>query len=224
MKKSILTVFMCVLVLAVAQAWGMPIIGVDISCEGTESGGGGARNYQYTLRNISGTPITLTEFYVGTQDLNAANYSNWLAPAGFSVVVYTPGGPPGSHCSTMYTTTVKTPHGVIPPQGLVPSLGLIAWGNPTGITLPAGGTATFGFDNPNPSWDVEWLASDSTQPCPSPGSPAPVRTWVSIGLSTLPIAGPTGVYTGGWVHSPIPEPATFLLLGLGGILLHKRKR
>ena len=41
-----------------------------ISCEGTESGGGGSRIYQYSLKNTGASPVTLTLFYLGTEDLN----------------------------------------------------------------------------------------------------------------------------------------------------------
>jgi hypothetical protein len=88
----------------------------------------------------------------------------------------------------MYTSRVKTPHTMPTPPGNFASAGGIAWAGSTVIT--PGGTVTFGFDHPNPSWDVEWFSAH-------PGGVS-----VSQGQVGQPIAGPMGVYSNGWVHSP----------------------
>ncbi len=49
--------------------------------------------------------------------------------------------------------------------------------------------------------------------------------WVSIDVMTSPVDGVSNIRIFGWVeHECIPEPATLVLLGLGGLLLRRRKR
>jgi hypothetical protein len=204
------TIFVAALAMCLC-GW-QPVAGqVDIAFEGTVSAGGGALNYQYTLRNIAQNPLVMTEFYLGTQDLNPANYSAWLAPAGMTpaaTIIPTPSLPPT--LNVMGTTGTKTPLGAVPPPPPFASAGNIIWaGN---VTIPVGGTVTFGFNNANAAWDVEWLASGR-----------PVTTWVSIGNSGLPIAGPLGIYSGGFVHSPVPEPSSLILL-LGPLVVAAMRR
>jgi hypothetical protein len=174
-------------------AWGQgPLV---ISCEGTESNGGGARNYQYTLKNTGAVAVTLTLFYVGTEDLNAANYTNWTAPAGFTPTATVADWTTLFNLyqtSVMGTTRLKTPHGVVPPQTTWPSSGGVAWsGN---AVINPNQVVTFGFDNPHKSWDMEWFAEH----------PDPVNS--SQAYLHLAIAGPAGVYTQGYVHGPTIEP------------------
>ena len=159
-----------------------------ISCEGVESTGGGALRYQYTLQNTSGVTQTLERFYIGTHDLSPADYTNWTAPAGFSPTALVTTWASVPDHSVMYTTQTKTPHGVIPPTQSVASAGVISWSG--SAVVPAGGTVTFGFDNPYMSWDAEWLCEH------------PISGNASVGFSDQPIAGPSGVFTRGWVHSP----------------------
>jgi hypothetical protein len=155
-----------------------------ISCEGTESTGGGTYRYQYTLKNISGAPVTLTDFFVGTEDPNPSNYS-FIVTSGFTAsIVPNPSG----GASVAYTSMVKTPHGVVPPAVGQPSAKLIHWSGNGAV--PAGGTVTFAFDHPGESVDEEWFAKASGQ-------------W-TISQVDRPMAGPTGTYTDGWVHAPLP--------------------
>jgi hypothetical protein len=162
-----------------------------ISCEGKYSTGGGSRNYQYTLVNTSQNTVTLTLFYVGTMDLALSNYSNWTAPAGFN--------PVGTvadwnvlfnlfQTSVMSTTLIKTPHGVVPPPVGWPTIGGVVWSGST--TLAPNQQVTFGFDDPYVPWDMEWFAEH------------PDAANSSQGYLTLPVAGPMGVFTQGYVHGP----------------------
>jgi hypothetical protein len=160
-----------------------------ISCEGTRCNGGGAWHYQYTLQNISGAPVTLQEFILGTHDSNGANYTYMPTP-GFTASVV----PNGVPSSVTYTTTVETAHGVVPPQfDHEPSAANVWWVGSS--VIPHQGTITFGFDHPNIPWDHEWFAVGSG------------ATEFTVGMVDSPIAGPTGVFTDGWVHAPSPYPA-----------------
>jgi hypothetical protein len=168
---------------------------LDIACEGTESTGGGTTQYQYTLHNTIAAPIVLKVFYIGTMDLSPANYTNWVAPAGFTATATVANWVTLSGIypvSVMATTMTKTPHGIMPPQLAFAAPGGVLWQGSQSI--PGGGTATFGFDNPHMSVDVEWLAEH----------PDPVNS--SQGFLSVVIAGPLGVYTQGWVHAPGTEP------------------
>lgn len=167
-----------------------------ISCEGTESGGGGFSKYQYTLMNPTATPVTLTLFYVGTMDLTPANYSNWVAPPGFTPVATVANWVTlGPNFSVMYTTQTKTPHGAMPTGQSLAAPGAVAWfGN---AIMNPGQPLTFGFHNPHTSWDMEWLAEH-----PGGGN-------VSVATLLQPIAGPLGVFTRGYVHAPTTIPTAF---------------
>jgi hypothetical protein len=192
---------LCVLVAGEQTAWGAGEL--YIACEGSFSTGGGARAYQYTLKNTGPAPVTLTLFYLGTLDLTPADYSSWIAPPGFNAVatvadwntLFTM-----YQTSVMSTTMLKTPHGLLPPPQAFPTFGGIVWSG--SAVLNPGQTATFGFNNPRAPWDMEWFAEH----------PDPVNS--SQAFLNLPIAGPMGVYTQGYVHGPgegtVPvEPSTF---------------
>ena len=125
----------------------------DISCEGTESTGGGASQYQYEVRNVTAAPITVTDLWVATDDLNLANYTNIVAPGGFGFILN-----PGD--TSLWTTTVKTAHGALVPneEWVRTTAGTVRWNNPAGLGLATGFSFTFGFDNPNRSQDDECVA------------------------------------------------------------------
>ncbi len=180
-------VLLCVLVVFHESSWAAGEL--FISCEGTKSNGGGSRTYQYTLVNRGASSVTLTLFYVGTMDLSLQNYTNWTAPAGFTATVADWNTLFNLfQTSVMYTTFLKTPHGVIPPPQSLQTVGGIVWSG--SMTLAPLQTATFGFNSPYFPLDMEWFAEH----------PDAVNS--SQGYPTLPIAGPTGVYTQGWVHGP----------------------
>jgi hypothetical protein len=210
--KKIVFLAVCAMLLTAGLALGAPSPPVNISCEGTLCSGGGQRDYQYTLQNIWSDSLTITKFYIGTQDLRIADYSNWTAPAGFtSAAEVATWEALGGNYNVMYTTETETetPHGVRPPQSTFASLGGIVWtGN---AVIEQGASVTFGFDNPNESWNVQWFATNSA-------------TWTVTGTVFAPIAGPTGTFTGGYVHSPVPEPATICLFGIGVFGLLRKRR
>ena len=195
-----------------------------ISCEGTRSSGGGTFDYQYTLKNISAGPVTLDEVCIGTQDPNMGNYTFQPTPGFTPTLIANLGGPP---CSVTGTSKTKTAHGAVPPQaGGISSSMIIYWSG--SAVIPAGGTITFAFDNPNEPWDHEWFAHALTLP----------SGWTISGLS-LPLAGPAGTYTLGWAHAPGPAPPVvptlppwaiatlvlaILLLIAGGIWTRSQRR
>lgn len=193
--------FLCVLVVAEQAAWSAGEL--VISCEGSRSNGGGARAYQYTLKNTGAAPVTLTLFYLGTLDLSPANYTNWLAPAGFSATATVADWTTLFNLfqtSVMSTTMIKTPHGIVPPPQAFQSYGGIVWSG--SAVVGPGQSVTFGFNNPSVPWDMEWFAEH----------PDAVNS--SQAFLYLPIAGPLGVFTQGYVHGPgegaVPtEAATF---------------
>lgn len=192
-------------VLATASTSLAQVPSFDISCEGTQSTGGGVRLYQYEVRNISPAPVTLTDLRIGTDDLALINYSNILNPPGFNFLL--------GQDTVLWTSTVKTAHGAVIPNGqwVRPTAGLIRWNNPQGLVIQPGTTAVFGFDHPFPGEDVEWVAN-------AVGGP------IGIGLPNLPVAGPLAVFTNGPVHAPtIPEPVGAAMLGLAGLISRRRR-
>jgi hypothetical protein len=187
--------------------WGAP--GLLISCEGTLCNGGGSIRYQYTLMNPGATPETLTVFYLGTDDLNPGNYTNWVAPPGFTPTALVAswgvlGGAP-YNCAVMYTSHFQSPHGGGPPPPGPATLGGIYWAG--SFILSPQGTATFGFDHPNDYQDVEWLAEH-------PGG----ASWTVANVNS-PIAGPMGTYTDGYVHAPSSEAAAIPTLTEWGMII-----
>jgi hypothetical protein len=199
----VLLVLVCLVVMPLAVAHGAAG-DLWIACEGTESGGGGGTSYQYTLINNGTQPVTLTLFYVGTQDLSLANYTAWNDPAGFSHVVADWATLASQYgASVMSTTNLKTAHGVVPPAPNFMTAGGVLW---TGsAVLQVNQTITFGFNHPNASVDVEWFAEHPDAANSSQGFPG------------LAIAGPVGVYTAGYVHGPGTEPVPVKDSTWGGI-------
>lgn len=185
---------LCVGVVFSGTAWGQGQL-LAISCEGSYSGGGGARTYQYTLKNVGAAPVTLTLFYLGTMDMTVTNYSNWTAPAGFAAVATVADWMTLFNLyqtNNMSTTMLKTVHGIVPPPQAFPTFGGIAWSGSS--VLNPNQTATFGFDNRHAPWDMEWFADH------------PGGANVSQGFLTLPVAGPVGFFTNGFVHGPGEQP------------------
>jgi len=113
---------------------------VSVICMGTESGGGGIRLYHYDVSS-AGNPFT--ELEVGTCDGNILNYTNWVLPPSWSVLMTT--GAKHDHW------TGKTAHGQVSPgpNGKCPFFLTF-----TGPQITAG---TFAYDNKRHSHDVGWL-------------------------------------------------------------------
>ena len=206
MSKRLLgsfTMLLCAVVFIHQPAWGQGGV-LAISCEGTESAGGGTTSFQYSLMNTGTSPVTLTLFYVATMDLNPMNYAGWVAPPGFSPVATV--GPwtalPDSF-SVLATTQVKTPHGLMPPAQAFAAPGAIAWFG--SYVMNPNVPVTFGFNNPHTSWDMEWFTEH------------PSGANVTGGLLGMPIAGPLGVFTRGYVHGPTTEPTTVSSMTFGRI-------
>jgi hypothetical protein len=178
---------------------------VLVSCEGTESNGGGLLQYQYEFKNFGGAPVTISRFDLGCEDGNLADYLNWLMPQGWNATA----GPGGFGWANV---GVKTPHGAFAPVPGGSSAHVVFWDpQNVGVVLNPGQTVLFGFDNPNNSENVDWLASNALGGVVG-------ANWASA------VAGPIGVFTDGPIHAPVPEPATLALLALGGAALVRRLR
>lgn len=202
-----------VLIILNSQSYGATF---EITCEEiacTSSGSQGATRYEYTIKNTSDSTQTIPQLEVGAYDLDSSNYSNWTSPSGMSAEVgkysdlsgtpsevYT-SGDPGPDWSPIFT-----PHSQNMPGGSVKLPGAIQW---TGShDVAAQGTVVFGFDNPHPPMDAEWG----------------INSTLGWSQANLPMANPS-TFTLGYVHTPMPEPATgvLLLLATAGIILFGRK-
>ncbi|GEM_PF-2366130 len=172
----------------------------EISCEGTRSTGGGTYEYQYTLKNISGAAVTLTDFIIGTEDPNALNYT-FIPTAGFAASII-PNSPPPPY-NVLYSSGVKTPHQVVMPLANNVSAARILWIG--SAVVPDQATITFAFNHPNAPLDEEWHVKSS-------------GGW-TISQTNFPIAGPIGIYSVGYVHAPGPEPATIPTLSTWGLIV-----
>lgn len=212
----------CVLLLLLASSGQAVPLQDAIHCIGTESGGGGVRLYNYDIYN--GEEIPLDKFVVGTDDLTVANYTNWLMPFGWSASIV--GG--ASFWGPIWKNDYKTDHGLVapttPPEGsLTAGVVLFQCAPLSKSVIPSGGTASFGFDNLNPSVNVDWYTLTrmwvGEEYVYVPGGTAAGANWLSpVGT------GVWEVWTDGPVHGPVPEPATMMLLGFGALGLLRKRR
>ncbi len=146
--------------------------GTRVSCDGTESGGAGPRLYSYPTEDPNGD---MTDLYIGTADCRLSNYTSWLEPAGWTHVVTK------TNPRALTHDRGKTAHGgtSFGPTGTC--FCMIHWSGPAGLP---GGAFTFGFDNENPSHDVEWQTVD--------GKGTDVTDWnLPVGWGFGPVHAPT---------------------------------
>jgi len=148
----------------VASCLTVPAFGqASVFCVGQESGGTGSRTYQY---NVTAT-TPFTDFWVGTDDRNSVNYTNWLMPAGWTLLW---GTGPEDHWPE------KTPHGQISP-GPIPFCIMTVWWKGPAIL-----SGSFGYDHPWHSHDVGWTVSTT---------PPTVENWAApVGMGEGPVHGP----------------------------------
>ena len=206
MRERILMAIAVALVLCTA---GSAPAAVTVVCNGTAYGGTGPRDYWYE--------VTTTEeyddfaFHVVTGDETVANYSNraaavlggggweWMTSGlDYLCNLVGHGGPLDIH-------TPVTAHGGGPvtPNGTY--TGTVFWT----VNGPlSAGTYGFGYDNDTAPMDVSWVFD------PGVGA-ATSSDWSKVvGMGKGP------------VHGPSPEPATLSLLavGIGTLLLRKRRK
>ncbi len=170
----------------------------QVLCTGSENGGSGPRQYAY---EVDADGFAITEFMVGTNDLNSDNYTNLLIPENWNFAI--------EQVGMAHAHGTKTPHGSI---SLGPcyclTYGRVRWW--TEDVTNAVGSFTFGYDHPWFSEDVGWGLSTPTTWMPWP--PEFYEHWQA----------PVG--TGfGPVHGPLPEPATLGLMLMGGLALLRRR-
>jgi len=171
-----------------------------IHCIGTESGGTGPRRYAYDIDSV-GYPVT--DFRVGTRDLEIADYTNVLIPPNWQFAVEP------VHMGHMGGQ--KTAHGQVSPGPCrCLTKGSVRWW--TDEPLSAVEVFVFGYDHPWSSEDVGWTLV--TWPEGSMPDPDILReNWdAAVGTGLGP------------VHGPLPEPATLTLLALGGLAVFRRRR
>ena len=165
-----------------------------VVCNGSESGGSGPRDYYYEI--TLGDSNQMDYFQVGTECGLLAHYTNIVGPEGWTFVL-------GSEILEPHYEG-KTDHGSISPGTGSPDVDIVVYW--FGTDLTGAGTYYFGFDNPHPSHDVGGLVEDDM---------------VNVWNEDWDLAVGTGA---GPLHGPVPEPATIILLGLGGLALMRRRK
>ncbi|MGD8394913.1 MAG: hypothetical protein PVF43_05520 [Candidatus Eiseniibacteriota bacterium] len=143
---------------------------VEISCNGDACNLFGTLDYNYILRNNGGSPVTVTEFYVATNDLDEGNYSSFSHPAGFQVTVDT-----WETLNNLYgvteqpTTGLFTDHGMVPSAAASASEGAVLFTGGS-FTLQIGGTVSFGFNHDWAPYDMGWVVEHPDEQNSSEGS------------------------------------------------------
>ena len=158
-----------------APAW---LIGGRSHCEGETCGASGTRSYVYRLES-PGFPMT--QFSVGTRDLDRLSYGNVLAPPGWSFAVEDV----GLACAVGAFTAHES---VSPGPGVDPTYGRARWWT----TDPANAVEsfTFGFDHRWEPGDVGWELKTRRE-----GTPPQIywftESWdAPVGSGSGPLHGP----------------------------------
>ncbi|MCX8107297.1 MAG: hypothetical protein N3G20_00680 [Verrucomicrobiae bacterium] len=167
-----------------------------VSCGDMWSGGGSTElRYQYELLKPTQSPLVITNFSIGTDDLIPLNYTARTVPGsvGYNwVPLLKPGGVREDGAKTLHATPAPQPTKVT--SGVIQ---FIKTGG-LGTTLLPGTAALFRFNTPNSSIDEERKRSTSMSVC------------------AADVPGPGRVYPVNLVHGPVPKPSSYaLVLGLG---------
>ena len=197
MKASWLVLVMVALLLFALV--GPTAAAVSVTCNGTQCGGTGIRDFQYNVTVAGGG--TFTDFAVGAQLPHPLSSdwpgADWLVPAGWSHEVVS--GTAYKHSWSL------TPHGEISPGGDNWWPHYIRWSG------PAVSSGSFGY-NFRPlggfkTYDSGWSVGTACE------------NWLApVGMGTGPLHAPL-----------YPEPSGLLALagglgGLGGVFFRRRRR
>jgi hypothetical protein len=150
-----------------------------VICDGTASGGGGSREYEYLVEDHS---LSLTDLYIATDGANPVLYQNRLMPADWTLTVESDAFPIDHDVD-------ESPHGSVSEQrGENFVLNVLHFRDYSpGEGLPDG-KARFGFDFALLGWqphDVGWRAVDSG------GSRITAGNWqFPVGLGVGPVHTP----------------------------------
>ena len=194
MKKLLVVLFG--LLIAVAAFSQAP---ASVICDGRDTlppwncgpGGAAANNYFYKITAPSQPPQeVLLDIYVGTDDLNAANYTNVTMPPGWIFQVLAASPPFYPNPLNHYTGFTKKTFVSAGPNGTCP--GYVYWSCQQS-PVPTG---NFGYDHPWTGHDVGWEVDSQLPPYPPPGAiTISVENWQApIGMGYGPVHGPSLQY------------------------------
>ena len=149
-----------------------------IHCTGTESGGEGPRQYAY---RVDAATFPMTEFAVGTNDLDQDQYDNVLTPAGWSFSI--------EPDRMSHIRGLKTRHGECSPGpcGCLTEGKARWWTDDPAFAVEH---FVFGYDHPWRSEDVGWILHTRREG-PPPQSYSASESWQEdVGTGMGPVHGP----------------------------------